>query len=302
MRVISVGGGLLLISGLFPFGGSVGCNPFPEREEPPVDCAVGDGYDIDIPFLEFENPGNNTWFPAVDGTGLVSCDHPKAVEGSETEVYEGLGGAPSRILCDGPRRAQATTSIESIPDGPRCGSEYAMRLTARRNNDWGCLFGDHVLARSSFDASEFDGISLWARAAPSTGKSITVLLNDKYTTNITSDDGSLNPAFESACVDEEPEIDGVRGAELAGQPGVTLPGYVPSKNACGNSHQLQLRVTEDWKWYRLPFDSFSQDPLPNRRFEGVDRASLRGMIIRVPKDTVFDLWIDDVAYYRERSE
>jgi hypothetical protein len=74
---------------------------------------------------------------------------------------------------------------------------------------------------------------------------------------------------------------------------------VPSPNACGNAYQTTLAVTEDWQFYVLPFESFTQDPKPNRRVEGIDRASMRGVTMRAPKGAVLDLLIDDLSYYRK---
>lgn len=225
-------------------------------------------------------------------------------------VPEGTPDAErERTLCESTlsRRAQANYELASLEDGPRCGSEYALRLTAERNNDWGCLFGDWSLAQDTDDRTGWDGIALWARAAPGTTKSVLVLLNDKYTGNITTEDEDGNavpdPNHESACVEEEDlgPGQGTTVNQVTGQQGstsVNVSGRVPSEDACGNSYQKLLTVTERWQLYFLPFDSFTQDQLPNRRIEGIDTSSLRGLIIRAPKAAKLDLWIDDLSYYR----
>src|SRR5690606_35881775 len=151
-------------------------------------------------------------------------------------------------------------ACEPIPDGPRCGSQDALRLTARGNQDWGSLYGDYSFATNTTDASEYEGIALWARAAPSTGRSVQVLLNDKYTTNIALDDGSPDPSHESACVDEEIDENQVGSNPTPGVPigGGSTPGVVPSEDACGNAYTKLLTITERWELYLLPFDSFTQ--------------------------------------------
>lgn len=286
--------------------GVVCCNPFPAREVPPVDCTAADAYEFQLlDDFEVENPADCSWYTGKDDTGLVDCDHPQAIGTGGNTSDMGAAGAPGEtVLCDGPRRAQAEYSCEAPVDGPRCGSEKALRLTASRNNDWGCLFGNWALANADTDASDYEGISLWARAEPGTTKSLLVLLNDKYTANVADDDGTLDTNFESAC--EEPPEDETVGGGSSPSPGVpgggatTLPGYVPSENTCGNLYQARLNVTDRWQHYVLPFEVFSQDPLPNRRLEGIDRATLRGIIFRAAKDTVVDFWIDDLSLYRTR--
>jgi hypothetical protein len=214
-----------------------------------------------------------------------------------------------RRLCESTysRRAQVNFELAAIEDGPRCGSEYALRLTASRNNDWGCLFGDWFLAGVTSDASEYEGIAFWARAAPGSTKSVLVLLNDKYTANIAVEDEDGNsvpvPTEESACVEEEDlgPGQGTTVNQVTGQQGstsVNVAGRVPSEDACGNSYQKLVTVTERWQYYVLPFESFTQDQFPNRRVEGIDRASLRGIIVRAPKAAELDLYIDDLFLYR----
>jgi hypothetical protein len=281
MRVSTVifGSGLLAFSALC----ASGCGAPPAREETPIDCTATDIFDATWPV-------DDTWFSATDGTGQVSCDDPSAA--GQTPQANGL--------CNGPRRATASIMPETPPEGVRCGSESALHLTAARNNDWGCLFGNYALATQTFDASAYDGVALWAKAAPGTTKTITIVLEDKYSRNLTDENDEVIEE-SSFCEDEE----GAGGQNInptTGQPGsgsVSVPGYIPSENACGNPYNAVVMVTEDWQLYRVPFASFTQTALPNRRIEGIDRASIRGMTLRAPKQAVVDMWIDDIAYYHE---
>lgn len=276
---------VIFASGLLTFSAlcASGCGAPPAREETPVDCTAADDYHLD-PISP------DAWFSATDDTGQVSCDHPAAA--GQTPLENGR--------CNGPRRAVAAIAVEPLEAGDRCGSDSALHLTAARNNDWGSLFGNYALARDGFDASTHEGVALWAKAAPGTTRTITIVLDDKYTRNFTDDAGNVIEA-SSFCVDEEGAGETVN--QNTGQPGagssVSVPGYVPSENACGNSYQTVLAVTEDWQLYLVPFESFSQNPTPNRRFEGIDRSSIRGMILRAPKAAVFDFWIDDLSFYQK---
>jgi hypothetical protein len=211
---------------------------------------------------------------------------------------------PEQLFCESTyaRRAEAAYASETLPETERCSADPALHLTAARNNDWGCLFGNYGLATQTQDKSAYDGVGLWAKAAPGTTKTITIILNDKYSTNIKQDNVPV-AGTESACVDEEGSGDqGTTVNQATGQTGstsVAVPGYVPSENACGNAYQGQLAVSDDWQFYFLPFESFTQDPKPNRRLEGIDRTSLRGITIRAPKAAVLDLRIAGLGYYHK---
>lgn len=272
------------------------CSAPAAREELPVDCSVTDSYDLWT--LRPFDTADSTWYAAADGTGQVKCDDPDAIPGTQVDyIVVETGDAVS--WCDGPRRATAAATVEPLPDGPRCGGDYGLRLTGQRNNDWGSLYGDYVMAGETRDASDYDGVAFWARAEPGTGKALLLLLNDKYTQNILDEAGNPVMGQESACNESEYSNDPAQGMTQSQVGGSVVPGAVPEPGDCGNAYQLAFRVTEDWKFYRLPFASFHQEALPNRHIEGVDSASLRSMIFRAPKDTVLDIWLDDIGYYRE---
>lgn len=267
--------------------GASACGDFPDREALPLDCSVEDTYELSV-LRPFDDVGTGTWFSADDQTGYVPCGEGIPVEQDPSVPVD--ENAP--CLEPGPRAAVATATIEALPDGDRCGDVNAAVLRAERNHDWGSIFGDYDLASITAprDASEYEGVALWARASVGTDKGVLVLLDDQYTT-------------AAAGICDEPEVvEGTRGPELVGQPGVVLPGTVPKENDCGNSFQRVLTVTERWQLHLLPFSSFSQDPLPNRRLSGIDSSALYGMVFRAPKAARLELWIDDIAYYRRRPE
>lgn len=182
-------------------------------------------------------------------------------------------GGDGRCLEPGPRASVATATIELLPDGDRCGDDHAAVLRAERNQDWGAIFGDYDLAGNGAprDASQYEGVALWARASAGSDKSVLVILDDQYTT------------ADAGICDEPEVVEGTRGPELVGQPGVVLPGAVPGENDCGNGFQRVLTVTERWELHLLPFSSFSQEALPNRRLQGIDSSALYGMNFGRPR-------------------
>lgn len=213
-------------------------------------------------------------------------------------------------LCEGPRYSQALYNFDAIPEGTRCGSTQALHLTASRNNDWGGFFGNYEFAKVTQDVSQWDGLALWARAENGTQKSVTLTLDDKFTTNLPLNhceeearraENPEHPDLQRLCVEEEqgptnPNTNTSGPSQSSGQ----VAGWVPSENGCGNSYEYHLTVTNNWALYLIPFAEFQQAPLPNRRPEGFDRESLRGLRIQIPKESVLDLWIDDFGFYRAR--
>lgn len=271
------------------------CSAPPAREEPGIDCAAGDGYDLWLirPF----DSDQSTWYSAPDDTGQVPCDDPSAIPGTAVPVPV-QGTDDTVIRCDGPRRATATATVEPFADGPRCGGDYGLHLTASRNNDWGSLYGDYVSASADgeVDATGYEGVTFWARAEPGTERSMTLVLNDKYTYEIAPTIEAPDPP-PSECVNYEGTTEVI--TDVPGQVGGSVtPGYVPPADACGNGHQVIFSVTDEWQMYFLPFSGFWQNATPNRRLEGIDKASIRLFMFRAPKDTILDIWIDDFGFYR----
>lgn len=322
-----------------------GCSSLEPREAPGVDCSVADDYDL-TPFRSFENlemdyaADGFPWFAATDDTGMVPCDADNALppaileDGSvsplcepwvpchyaeaivPTELAALTREELAQVQCASIRRARASAGGEPIPESPRCGSENALHLTASGNKDWGNLFGDYLAATTTTDASAYDGVSFWARAMPGTTKTISLLLDDKYSLNLTFTDQERealeqanpdDPDLEMACVDEAAEVLEEYGetvnvvTDQQGSTSVNVPGYVPSENACGNAYLKPIHLTYDWQFYVVPFSEFSQDPVPNRRIEGIDKASIRGVTIRAPKEALLDVWVDELSFYSVRK-
>ncbi len=265
-------------------------------------------------------------------TYLDAVEQPAGGAGGESPAREISVEVPTG-LCEGPRYSRAETTCETLPGGPVCptgGDEddeetsSALHLTGSRNNDWGGFFGryptlpDIMLDRlptsesgygyMTQDVSEWEGIAFWARAEVGAERSFTVELDDKHTANadMTAQREELllehfpeHPDLEVACVVEEQQ----QQAENTNTTGVAqssgqIAGWVPSEDGCGNPYQYHVTVSEHWELYLLPFADFSQEPLPNRRPEGFDRTTLRGIRIRAPKDTIVDLWLQQIGVYR----
>jgi hypothetical protein len=274
-----------------------------KREPPPLDCSASAHFELTpyfdpeagtVPELteDFES-GGATWYSYGDTT-------PGA-----THSYQIDGGA---------------FPTEVIPGG-RCGSTRALVLRSQGHTDYGSGFGDYHPFDDRFgrtgpaNASEWEGISFWARSPGDTDKTVWITLSDRTVDSeggycvTDSDRVSVLGAYAGAAASVEAGVDeagalpvGATVAAFLGPDGgaVADSGIAPEK-ACGNSFRRLLTTTEEWQFYTLPFDSFHQDPLPTLVSTGIDRSTLYRVIVLVPKEARLELWIDDLGLYRTRA-
>jgi hypothetical protein len=214
-------------------------------------------------------------------------------DGYEFNVLQAMEGMTASWFGFGDMTPGATQAIalQEIPEG-RCDSTTALVLTSRGYTDWGAGFGEYQTAMAPVDASGFEGVSFWARA-PGYGTSTGFLLtlSDRNT-----DAGGM------MCVEPEP-TDVLDGSYSYNEAGMVVPvgGELPSPEDCGNGFMRVVNVTRDWRLYRLPFESFQQEALPNREPAGIDPSALYQFAINIPKDSSIELWLDDLGLYRRSS-
>ena len=66
--------------------------------------------------------------------------------------------------------------------------------------------------------------------------------------------------------------------------------------------RLSFTVTDDWQLYLLPWDALAQWPCPNRLAGGIDPADIAKIEIKFVQGSTYDLWLDNVAFYRRRLD
>ncbi len=85
----------------------------------------------------------------------------------------------------------------------------------------------------------------------------------------------------------------------------------PEPDQCGNPYAVVQVVTNDWRFYTIPFGAFQQVATPNR----VPNAALTevgpepgtalltkalvSLTFRMPKAATMELWIDNLTFYRK---
>jgi hypothetical protein len=184
-----------------------------------------------------------------------------------------------------------TIEIREIPGG-RCGSTSALVMTAVGHSDWGAGFGEYQMPTTPSSAEGFEGVSFWARAPiPHTSTGFLLTVNDRNT-------------IMNGMVCTQPVVTAGGGGYTYNEAGMIVPvgGELPAANDCGNAFQRVVTVTRDWQLYLIPFESFQQQAQPNRIPTGLDPAGIYQFTFNIPKDSIVELWIDDLGVYRHRTD
>lgn len=174
-----------------------------------------------------------------------------------------------------PGREPAATEIP----GGRCGvSRYGLKITAEDLAVYGGAFGRNYYP-SPFDASQWEGISFWAKRGNDTadkklGRSVYFSVGDKYTD----------------------ERNGVR--EWAdGKPYCYDEPEDPADKC--DRFGMGLGIETEWQFYTVAFEDMTQ-----RGFgKAAPELFVEGIIgLDFSFETGdWELWVDDVAYYREKQ-
>ena len=287
MRLHGISVAARLRTGLLLLGlaGAGGCDPYPTLKDVPIDCTADSNYEFDYLGTKPYLLGSSAVWASGDST-------PGAFTGDP----------------DSPPAQSRSAHFETIPDGPRCDSDSAAVLRAGGNNDWGCLFGSNNVGAPR-NASEYEGLSFWARAPGNTTKGFIILLDDPNTAVISglphycTNMGSTTAGPQTITVS-------VDGQNVQTSSSVTRPTF---PEECGNQYNAVMLVTSEWAFYTIPFARFQQTALPNRVPNAVltnvgtapgtalltDR--IYTLIIRFPKEATAELWLDNLAFYRKKT-
>jgi hypothetical protein len=206
---------------------------------------------------------------------------------------------------DGTPGAVAIPSAVVVPEDERCTPpglttpDTALRVQMSGNHDWGSLVAtyldpnDSLVDRQAVDAdgAPYDGISFWTKNTGFNG--FTLLLDDK-----SSSDAAINVRAGNCRIAATREPPPLGMPDLGIDPG---PGGYPQPGTCGNLFQTVVVPGPYWQFHTIPFSQFSQEFWPNRSPDGIDPSQIYRIWIRGLKDTSFDLWIDNFAWYREKS-
>jgi len=289
----------------------------PDPPSKPVDCHALDGYelslDVDDPNLhwvgeDFETGAATGWYVNNDFTGRqMPKPDTDPVPGQEipggrclgvphresrfamhivSGVLTDYGGVFGRNL---PRRyLTGVCPINSCPDrvsypatiGP-CGTGQGNApqppadpdsCTASKHENCICLTGDN--------ASGWEGLVLWARKAQGSASSIRVQFGDVHT-----DDS--NQACE--CNNQQRNPEGML---------ISATNQNDSSNGCDKFGSFAT-LDGTWRPYLFPFNRMQQGGWGKPSL-GFDASQIFSISINYGRGA-WDLWIDDISYYRRKK-
>jgi hypothetical protein len=162
-----------------------------------------------------------------------------------------------------------TVEMEPIPGG-RCGvttSTRAMRLTGSGFNEWGAAFAfslKYMGMELPYDASQFKGITFWARVGETSVDSIRVAFGDQWSR---PDGGHCTVDPKSGPV------------------------------ACYDTFGSAVTMSQSWERHSVLFGQTEQRNFGLQR-DTLDQTSLMTVEFATdPGAPVFDIWVDDVAFF-----
>ncbi len=206
------------------------------------------------------------------------------------------------------RMGTPNLALSTIPGG-RCGvSTSAFHLTGvnvaacysptTEKQGWGATIqitfnpsgANSGQSEQAFDASSWDGISFWQhRGSGPSGRALLFSIQDPYSSNATLATNFTHPpecsggAFQSDCFVQCSSKDGV-----------------PDAQKC-DPFGLGVGLTDDWQLVKIPFAKAQQKgfgvPSP---LAHLDASALLGVQFALSAGD-WDLWIDDIAFYREAA-
>jgi hypothetical protein len=263
----------------------------PDPGSGPFSCAADDDYDLTM-VEDFETgvASDGGWYttnetcyrcvlmPFAPDGGFLPNSYPIV------PVIDPGACADRCQLSQDPTHFAKPVPAAEIQNGGRCGSRYAMRVRGPLQNgpftDWGLQF-DRDMTGSPFDASAYEGISFWARVGPSSRGVLRFAAGDKYTW-----EKYVDPATgDSICL---------------GKGRTSIDQYVDGGSTSGcDAAGIYFNVGPEWRFYTLPFSEMRQAGW-GRKEPYFDVWGIMVMGFLTGAGAWWDIWIDDVAWYRRK--
>ncbi|AUX45842.1 uncharacterized protein SOCE26_073380 [Sorangium cellulosum] len=147
---------------------------------------------------------------------------------------------------------------------PREGSELAVHTSADDGfTEWGAGVGVLLRDGEYYDASAYSGITFWAYAEEDSSRALVVSFIDRQT------DGE--------------------GGECGGE----------MQPLCYDHFHSDIILTPSWKHYKIPIACLKQEGYGE--FPALRVTELRSIDFLYARGKAFNIWIDDIAFYREEA-
>lgn len=191
------------------------------------------------------------------------------MEDGDTRISEGNGANPwagfwfedNDESPEGRQDPADPADLVSTLDPPRGASTKAVHTSADDGFIlWGAGVGFHLDDEAYYDASGYRGLTFWARAEEGSTRKMKVLFIDQQTYHM----GGI-------CNDAEGE--------------------------CNNHFHKPVMLESEWKHFKIPVECLKQEPY-GKQLLAPALERLWAIEFFFDKELAFELWIDDVAFYR----
>jgi hypothetical protein len=246
-----------------------GCGPYSTRPEVTPDCTAGSGYDLSRVFLD-----SSTLAVGAAPSGFAFGDLTP-------------GATLDQMVAVNTPAGQAVAVDPTLT----CGHSPVFDMESSGHNDYGSSM---FLLLNGFNGTGSQGIFFWARAVNvESNKTVTLLLADKHV-----------DAGGGICMTAPPTAMTTDTNTVMSQTGTNANqtyNMVPSVTDCDNYFQTIVEFTNVWTLYLLPYQLFAQQQLPNRTPDGLDPSALYEFGLQIPKESHFEIWIDQIGVYQPMS-
>lgn len=166
-------------------------------------------------------------------------------------------------------------SSEPIPNGGRCGSLHAKHVTGQGFTSWALItatLASGVADGGAYVALPYDargrtGVTFWARIGDTSNDKVRFAVSDKYTR---PEGGICDPN----------------------------PATSTTSTACYDTAGVDLTLASTWTQFRIPFAGLGQRKFGQKEGQmGPDPSAIYTIDFNFYPTTVFDLWLDDIAFY-----
>ncbi|MGK3960158.1 hypothetical protein WMF38_44805 [Sorangium sp. So ce118] len=191
------------------------------------------------------------------------------MEDGDLEIPPGDGAAPraggwfkdNDLSADATQEPANEADLMTTLDPPRGDSRVAVHTSADdRFTVWGAGVAVFLNSGEYYDASGYRGITFWARAEERSATRLKVMFVDRQTRH----------------------TGGICDAEEAG---------------CGDHFHKHVVLANDWKRFKIPVECLGQEGF-GARYDAPALDQLWGFYFSVGPGQAFDIWVDDVAFYR----
>ena len=211
---------------------------------------------------------------AVDPTALIDdmeLPAPLTVLGATLGGEWWAGGDDASKATGASITPDGDAAAELIPGG-RCASKYAIHVTGHGFQEWSVVsaslgwgsVGGGPPQLLPYDAHTRAGLTFWARIGDTSSAEVRLNVTDAYSNDAGGICDKTATSGETQCYDHF---------------GVTL---------------AELDVS--WKQYRIPFTDLSQQMFGLPR-SSLDTTRLYSVDFLFPLGSVYDFWVDDIAFY-----